>query len=85
MPGMRRTFGHEKLFARRMVRLRQTRGLTQQQLAGRAKMNRTAVAEIEGLSRHIRLNDAVALTAALGVTLEQMLSDEPLQINLEDR
>lgn len=70
----------EKTFALKLRARREAAGLTQQQLAGQVnaagyRMYQSTIAKIETGSRAIRLNDAVALAAALDLPLTDLLDD----------
>lgn len=54
-------------FAQNLARQRQARGLSQEELAGRADIHRTQISLIEGGKRMPRLDTLVKLAGALGV------------------
>jgi transcriptional regulator with XRE-family HTH domain len=66
------------IFARRLREARSARGWTQQYLADRliemgVKMDRTAIARVERGQREVRLEELVAIAAALDVALVYLL------------
>ena len=80
-----------EVFAERMQEVRERRRWSQQELADRLDelgwpTDRSALARIEGKSRGVSLNDAVAIAAALGPSLNSMVvplgSPKGVQIEL---
>lgn len=72
----------EETFARRMRQLRDTEGIAQTVLAERLehrgiKLDGTAITRMERGTRTIRLNEAVAVAAALDVSVDEMLHPAP--------
>jgi transcriptional regulator with XRE-family HTH domain len=68
------------IFARRLLTLRKTAGLTQEQLADRMTragntMHRSAIAKIEAGDRAVSIGEAVQLAGALGVDLADLASE----------
>ncbi len=60
------------MFGQRLLELRQAVGLTQAQLAARAAVSRQLVGAVEN-GRHLpRVDAAIALASALGVTVEEL-------------
>lgn len=72
----------EQCFGARMREARRARGMTQGALAARLSWAQTDVSRSETGGRGIRLNDAVAVSALLGVPLERMLSADPVKVEL---
>ncbi|CAJ61384.1 MULTISPECIES: helix-turn-helix transcriptional regulator [Frankia] len=67
----------------RLRAIRQLRGLTQQQVADRCGLTRTAVTDLEsGRRRDISLGQALIIASALDVDLGRLLDPEPLDIVL---
>ena len=56
-------------FGFRLKRLRESRGLTQEQLAEKASLDRTYVSDVERGSRNIGLKNIVKLAGALAVSV----------------
>lgn len=67
-----------------MAALRKHLGMTQEDIAGAVGISRTGIAEIEGRSKRVRLEDALAIAATLRVQLHQMTDDAPLHIHIDD-
>ncbi len=71
-------YGYDKLVGGRIRRLREAKGLTQEQLAARLQtrgcdVTRSALAKIEAGQRHIYAMELYTLRAALGTTYEELL------------
>jgi transcriptional regulator with XRE-family HTH domain len=72
----------ESTFANKLRELREERGLSQSQVAGMLsdkhgiKLDPTAITRLEGGSRSLRLDVAVALADVLGTSLEKMLGQD---------
>ncbi len=73
---------HEKRFAERLPRIRKARGLTQAQLADASGLTRQALALIEAGQKRVRLSDAVDIAESIDVSLADLLSAEPLSLNV---
>lgn len=69
-------------FAANVARVRGARGMTQDDLAGLVGMGRSAIVAVERGGRRIRLGEACAIADALGVALSDMVSDQPLIIQI---
>lgn len=65
----RRRLGHT------IVRLRKQAGLTQQQLADRARISRSTIADAETAAAYPSLPTAVAIADALGVTVDDLIEE----------
>jgi len=65
----------ERVFGRRMKQERLLRGWRQEDLAGRVGLIPSAISKAEAGRRLIRLNEAAAIAAALGVPLAALLTD----------
>ena len=87
MPSKRRP-SPEARFIETVIRTRAHKGWTQAELAealtrnGLPKANRPLVAKIESGDRALRLDEAVALSAALGLDLSSV-SSPPLEVQIE--
>jgi transcriptional regulator with XRE-family HTH domain len=72
----------ESTFANKLRELREEKGLSQSQLAAALaakhgiNLDPTAITRLEGGSRSLRLDEAVAIADVLGATLPQMLHQE---------
>jgi transcriptional regulator with XRE-family HTH domain len=64
----------EKRFGNRVRELRQAKGLSQEELAFRAKVHRTYVGGIERGERNPALKNIAAIAKALEVTLSDLFS-----------
>ncbi len=64
-------------FGARLVELRKSRGLTQAQLAERLDVGQQQIASYEVGRRRIPVSQLSALAEALGVSVEQLLGNEP--------
>jgi transcriptional regulator with XRE-family HTH domain/Zn-dependent peptidase ImmA (M78 family) len=69
---------------RRVARLRERRGLTQQQLGERASLERSAIAKIEIGRRGVGALEVMRLALALELDVEMLLADSPESV-LEHR
>ena len=56
--------------------IRKELGMTQQELADRIGLNRPSLVKIENSQRAISLDEGEAISKALGISLETLLSDE---------
>jgi transcriptional regulator with XRE-family HTH domain len=67
--------------ARKVKALRQSLGLSQQELATRAGLSISIVARVEqaGKKVDLRISTMASLARVLGVTLDELASDEPLK------
>lgn len=70
-------------FSDRVAKVRQFRGLTQQQLADQIGVRRNAITDIERRKRFARLGEAVAIARVLQVPLPDLYGDEPLNVTPE--
>jgi transcriptional regulator with XRE-family HTH domain len=70
----RRISGPARQLARNLLRLRTTRGLTQTDLASRAKMDQPRIAELESGAGNPTLRTIARLADALGVSASGLLS-----------
>lgn len=57
--------------------------MTQQQLAESIGIHQAALSAIESGKRYLRLGEAIALCAALDVSLGDVVSDDPLTLRTE--
>lgn len=73
---------YERRASARIANLRRTREMTQQQLATASGLSRIAIASIENGTRYIKLGEAVILSAVLGVELGDLVSAEPLVLQV---
>lgn len=62
-------------FGQSVKRVRRLRGLSQEQLAEQAMMGRPTIASIERGRQVVALHQALNLSKALGVTLEELTSN----------
>lgn len=76
---------HERRFIDRMRKLREHRGWSCQRLADATSLSRVALSKIENGSRGLSLGEAVTIARALGVTVEQMSSPEPMVLKTETK
>ena len=60
-------------FGARVRRIRSGAGLTQEQLAGRVDLSRTAITNIEKGKQHVALHQLLDIAAALGVPAQSLL------------
>lgn len=86
----RRTIGQvSQRFVSRMRGLRAHHDLTAAQLAqrcadlGASEINRSAIARIETQARGVSLDEAAWIAEALGVSLAQMTTPEPLTVEIK--
>jgi transcriptional regulator with XRE-family HTH domain len=64
----------EKRFGERVRELRQTKGLSQEELSFRAKVHRTYLGSIERGERNPALKNIAAIAKALDVSLSELFS-----------
>lgn len=64
----------EKRFGERVRELRQAKGLSQEELAFRAKVHRTYLGGIERGERNPALKNIVAIAKALDISLSELFS-----------
>ena len=64
----------EKRFGERVKELRQIKGLSQEELAFRAKVHRTYLGGIERGERNPALKNIVAIAKALDISLSELFS-----------
>jgi len=65
------------VFARNLRGLRETAGLSQEELAARANLHRTYVGSVERGERNISLRNVERLARALGVEATRLLARKP--------
>lgn len=74
----------ERRFVVRMRNVRKSRGLTQDDVARAAGIPRTVIVKIENEKRDgLRVAEVFAISKALGVTAEEMLSEAPMTLRVE--
>lgn len=73
---------HEVRFAANVARVRAARKMTQEELARLVGMGRSAIVAVERGGRRIRLGEACAIAVALNVPLGELVSDQPLTIQI---
>jgi transcriptional regulator with XRE-family HTH domain len=73
----------ERRAVARIASVRRAKQMTQQQLAEITGIRRAALSEIEHGQRYLRLGEALALCAALGVELGAVVADEPLVLRTQ--
>lgn len=71
---------HVHRFVSRIPRVRAARSMSQQELADASGLVRQVISKIETGRQGVGLDDAVAICAALNVSLEAMLSAEPMSL-----
>jgi transcriptional regulator with XRE-family HTH domain len=64
----------EKQFGERIRELRKAKGLSQEELAFRAKIHRTYLGSIERGERNPALKNIAAIAKALGVSISELFS-----------
>lgn len=69
---------HERRVIDRLSAVRRHRKVTLQQLAADTGVPFRTISRIERGNRHLRAGEAVVLCEALGVTMAEVVSDEPL-------
>ena len=74
-----------KAFGRRVSEVRASRKVTQEELATRAGLHRTAISLIEQGKREARLTTIYKLSSALGVHPRQLMPDIRLRVFAEQR
>jgi len=72
----------ERRFVENVERLRRFKHLSAEEVSMGAGLPRLAVAHMEYRSRHLRLGEALALCAFLGVELNEMVSEKPLTVRI---
>ena len=70
-------------FGENLKRIREEKGLTQQTLADNLYVTRQAVSRWEGGSRYPDLMTAKKMAQFLGVTMDELLSDDDMQLYVE--
>lgn len=83
--GMAAQVGENLVSLRKKVRLSQERLADALQAAELLDWTQTTVRDVEGGRRHLRLEEALALCAFFGVSLQQLLSGAHSQVSLGDR
>jgi transcriptional regulator with XRE-family HTH domain len=68
----------ERRFAQNIAAVRRALRMSQQELADRVGMNRSALSELERGHRSARLGEAAAIAEVLGVDLPALLDDKPI-------
>lgn len=76
MTGRTPRFQSRRVFAANVRRLRGERGLSQEALAGIAKLHRTYVGSIERAERNVSIDNMEKLAAALSVPLADLLCEK---------
>jgi transcriptional regulator with XRE-family HTH domain len=66
-----------RIFAQRLRQLRQTRGLSQEELADMAGLHRTYVGSVERSERNVSIDNMERLAKALEVDITELLRKEP--------
>lgn len=64
------------IFAGNMRRLRQERGLSQENLAELANLHRTYIGSVERGERNITIDNIERIATALGVSIESLVTTE---------
>jgi transcriptional regulator with XRE-family HTH domain len=72
----------EARFAHNVAQVRRSRGMSQEELAARVGIGRTAISAVEAGGRRIRLGEACDIARALQVSLDDLISDKPITIQL---
>ncbi len=73
----------ERRAVARIASVRRAKQMTQQQLAEAVGIRRTGITEIESGRRYLRLGEAIAICAALGVDLGDVVADEPMALRVD--
>lgn len=73
----------ETRVAGRIAKLRQRREMSQRQLGEAVGLHRMVINKIEAGHRSIKLGEAVAFSAVLGVELTALISPEPLMLHVD--
>lgn len=76
---------HDTRFGTRTGKLRKHRGISQTDLATQTGLGRCSIVEIENGRRRVSVGEAVAICAALDVSLVDMLSEQGLVLTTEVR
>ena len=76
MPAQIVAFKARDVFASNLRRIRVAQGLSQEQLAERAKLHRTFVGCVERSEKSISIDNMEGIAVALGVDLRDLLSPE---------
>jgi transcriptional regulator with XRE-family HTH domain len=66
-----------KVFASRLRKIRQVKGLSQEELADRAGLHRTYVGSVERGERNISIDNIECLAKALEIDIIELLISEP--------
>lgn len=80
MSGPRRVSEVDQHFIQRLAVVRRAKGLTQDDVAQQARMDRSALARLECGGRSVTLGEAVALAAAVGEPLSVLLDAHPIAV-----
>lgn len=62
-------------FGKKIRKIREEQGLSQEELAERARVHRTYIGMVERAEKNITLKNIKKLTDALGVSLEKIFKD----------
>jgi transcriptional regulator with XRE-family HTH domain len=65
-----------QVLAKNIRSLRQERGITQEELAHRARIHRTYMSSIERAQRNVAIDNIEKIAGGLGVKAKDLLSDE---------
>jgi transcriptional regulator with XRE-family HTH domain len=66
-----------RIFAQRLRQIRQTKGLSQEELADMAGLHRTYVGSVERSERNVSIDNMERLAKALEVDITELLRKEP--------
>lgn len=71
-------------FGETLRKLREDRGLSQAELAGKVGLSQGAIAHYERGSRALDVETVLALTQALGVSVEELAGSRPIQKKMSE-
>lgn len=77
---MEKTFESEKNFSRRVKAIREFKQISQSELSRRCGIHQTAISKIESGDKHVSLEEAIRLSGYLGVTIDEMVSEQPVKV-----
>ncbi len=66
---------YRKIFAANLRRIRNERGLSQEELAVKSGLHRTYIGSVERVERNISIDNMAILALALSVSLPELLKD----------